>query len=53
MAHLSGAGEREARQAEEALWMRFVRDDLVDQLTGLRYLQALRRRPDDQLLAIR
>jgi hypothetical protein len=53
MAHLSGADERGARQAEEKLWMRYVRDGLADQVTGLRYLQALRRRPDDQLLASR
>jgi hypothetical protein len=53
MAHLSGADEHGARQAEEELWIRFVRDGLADQITGLRYLQALRRRPDDQLLASR
>jgi hypothetical protein len=50
MAHLSGADERGARQAEEKLWMQFVRDGLVDQVTGLRYLQALKRRPDDDRL---
>ena len=49
MAHLSGADERGARQAEEKLWMQFMRDGLVDQLTGQRYLQALKRRPDDHL----
>jgi hypothetical protein len=53
MAHLSGADERGARQAEEKLWMQFVRDGLFDQVTGLRYLQALRTRPDDQRLASR
>jgi hypothetical protein len=53
MAHLSGADERGARQAEEKLWMQFVRDGQTDQVTGLRYLQALRRRPDDRLLAPR
>jgi hypothetical protein len=53
MAHLSGADERGARQAEEKLWMRYMRDGLTDQVTGLRYLQALRRRPDDQLIASR
>ena len=53
MAHLSGADERGARQAEETLWMSFVRDGLTDQVTGLRYLNALKRRPDDQLLASR
>ena len=53
MAHLSGADERAARHAEEKLWMRYVRDGLTDQVTGLRYLEALRQRPDDQLLASR
>ena len=53
MAHLSGADERTARQAEEKLWTRFVRDGLIDQVTGLRYLTALKHRPDDQLLALR
>jgi hypothetical protein len=53
MAHLSGADEPGARQAEETLWMRFVRDGLADQVTGLRYLRALRKRPDDQLAAAR
>jgi hypothetical protein len=53
MAHLAGADERGARQAEEKLWMRYVRDGLTDQVIGLRYLQALRRRPDDQPLASR
>jgi hypothetical protein len=50
MAHLSGADERGARQAEEKPWMQFVRDGLVDRVTGLRYLQALKRRPDDDRL---
>jgi hypothetical protein len=53
MAHLSGADERAARKAEETLWMQFVRDGLTDQVTGLRYLLALTKRPDDQLLASR
>jgi hypothetical protein len=53
MAHLSGADERGARQAEEKLWMQFVRDSVTDEVTGLRYLQALRTRPDDQRLASR
>jgi hypothetical protein len=52
MAHLSGADER-GGQAEERLWMQFVRDGLTDQMTGLRYLQALRRRPGDQRLPSR
>ena len=49
MAHLDGADEREARKAESTLWASFVRDGLIDQLTGLRYLSALERRPDDRL----
>jgi hypothetical protein len=53
MAHLDGADERGARKEEEALWMRFVRDGVADQVTALRYLQALKRRPDNQLLASR
>jgi len=53
MAHLDGADERAARKAESALWVRFVRDRLIDQVTGLRYLSALERRPDDRLLASR
>jgi hypothetical protein len=32
--------------------MRFVRDGVTDQVTALRYLQALKKRPDDQLLAV-
>jgi Zn-dependent protease with chaperone function len=39
MAHVSGADERDARQAEETLWMQFVRDGVVDQVTGLRASQ--------------
>jgi hypothetical protein len=53
MAHLDGADERGARRAEEDLWTRFVRDGATDDVTGLRYLQALKKRPDDQLLASR
>lgn len=41
MAHLDGAGEPAARQHEQALWTRYVRDDKVDRLSGLRYLKAL------------
>ena len=53
MAHLDGADERGARKAESTLWASFVRDGLIDQLTGLRYLSALEKRPDDRLLASR
>ena len=53
MAHLDGADERGARRAEEELWKRFVRDGVADQVTALRYMQALRKRPDDLLLVSR
>jgi hypothetical protein len=53
MAHLAGADERRARTAEEDVWRSFVRDGVTDQLTGLRYLDLLTRRPDDTLLASR
>jgi hypothetical protein len=52
MAHLSGADETGARRSEESLWTRFVRDGLTDPVTGLRYLQALRARPDDVLQGV-
>jgi hypothetical protein len=48
MAHLGGADERTARRVEEELWTGFVRDGVVDRLTGLRYLRALKDRPDDR-----
>lgn len=41
MAHVHGADERTARKAEEQIWTGFVRDQLVDALTGLRYLKTL------------
>ena len=44
MAHAEGAGERAAQRAEEQLWTRFVRDGILDQVTALRYLQALTNR---------
>ncbi len=53
MAHVDGADEREARAREEALWTRYVRDQRVDEVTALRYLTALKRRPDDHRLASR
>jgi len=53
MAHLDGADERGARHAEEELWTRFVRDGISDQVTALRYLNALAKRPDDRLMASR
>jgi hypothetical protein len=53
MAHLDGADERGARRAEKQLWTRFVRDGIFDQVTALRYLNALAKRPDDRLMASR
>ncbi len=44
MAHLDGADERAARKAESKLWTSLVRDGLLDQLTALRYLEALEKR---------
>ena len=53
MAHLDGADEHGARKAEQDLWTRYVRDQVCDEVTALRYLQALTMRPDDQLVALR
>lgn len=53
MAHLDGADERGARHAEEQLWTRFVRDGTLDQVSALRYLNALTNRPDGWLMASR
>ena len=53
MAHAEGADEREARRREQSLWTTFVRDQRVDEVTALRYLEALTKRPDGQLLATR
>jgi hypothetical protein len=53
MAHVDGADEREARAREEALWTSYVRDQRVDEVTALRYLAALKRRPDDHRLVSR
>jgi hypothetical protein len=53
LAHIDGADERTARDREESLWTSFVRDQRVDQLTALRYLSALSKRPNDQLMARR
>ncbi len=53
MAHLDGADEGGARRAEEALWTRFVRDGVFDTVTALRYLNALTKRPDHGLVALR
>jgi hypothetical protein len=53
MAHAEGEDEREARRREQALWTTFVRDQQVDQVTALRYLDALAKRPDAQMVAAR
>jgi hypothetical protein len=53
MAHADGADESQARKQEEALWSRFIRDQRVDPVVALRYLDALTRRPDHQQLALR
>jgi hypothetical protein len=53
MAHTEGADEREARRREQSLWTTFVRDQRVDDVTALRYLEALASRPDAQLPALR
>jgi hypothetical protein len=51
MAHVDGDDERVARRKEQALWTTFVRDQRIDDVTALRYLNALAMRPDDRLLA--
>jgi hypothetical protein len=53
MAHVDGADEREARKREQALWTTFVRDQRVDGVVALRYLNALDERPDDLVMALR
>jgi hypothetical protein len=53
MAHVDGADERLARKREEALWTTFIRDQQVDPVAALRYLDAMVHRPDDYLLASR
>ena len=49
MAHVGGADEREARRREEALWRTFIRDQQVDPVAALRYLDAMVHRADDDL----
>jgi hypothetical protein len=53
IAHAEGADEREARQREQQLWTTFVRDQRIDQVTALRYLNALAMRPDAQMVTAR
>jgi hypothetical protein len=44
MAHLEGADESEAQRREEILWTGFVLKRSVDRITGLRYLDILKKR---------
>jgi hypothetical protein len=53
LAYIDGADEHGARKREESLWTSFVRDQRVEQVTALRYLAALSKRPDDLLMALR
>ena len=53
MAHVDGADEREARKREEGQWTAFIRDQQIDPVAALRYLDAMVQRPDDYLLASR
>ena len=53
MAHVDGADERQARTREQALWTTFVRDERVDNVVALRYLNLLNGRPDDFVMAFR
>ena len=53
MAHLDGADERGARRAEEELWTRFILSGILDRENGLRYLDALKNRPQVGAVAMR
>ena len=44
MAHAEGADEPEAQRRELDLWMQFVRDQKIDEVTALRYADLLRKR---------
>ena len=44
MAHLAGAGEREAQRQEEELWTQYVTAGRVDTNRGLNYLALLKQR---------
>jgi hypothetical protein len=44
MAHIDGADEAAAQQAEEQLWMEFIVAQRVDQTRGIRYLALLKER---------
>ena len=53
MAHADGADERQARSASRRSWTTFVRDQRVDNVVALRYLNLLNGRPDDFVMALR
>jgi hypothetical protein len=44
MAHIDGADEAAAQEAEEQLWMEFVVAQRVDRARGMRYLALLKKR---------
>ena len=44
MAHIAGADEAGAQQAEEQLWKEFVLAQRVDRVQGMRYLALLQKR---------
>jgi hypothetical protein len=44
MAHLAGAGEREAQRQEEELWTQYLAAGRVDTRRGLNYLALLKKR---------
>jgi hypothetical protein len=44
MAHIDGADEAAAREAEEQLWMKFILAQRVDSKRGMSYLALLKQR---------
>jgi hypothetical protein len=44
MAHIGGADETAAREAEEQLWMQFILAQRVDRTRGMQYLALLNQR---------
>ena len=44
MAHVDGADEAAAQEAEEQLWMEFMLTQRVDSTRGMQYLALLRKR---------
>ena len=44
MAHIDGADEVAAQEAEEQLWMEFIVSQRVDRTRGMRYLDLLEKR---------